>query len=174
MLPPARRSLHDLPFPALLGEMAGLSPVHGRALWRALHRDAVTELRPRPDFEPPLRRWLGDMSARYFLDTPEVAADILSSDRLTQKVLLRLADGQTIETVLMSFRGRYSACVSTQVGCAMGCVFCATGQMGFGRHLRPGEIVGQVLLVQRILRAQGETGVRNLVLMGMGEPLHNY
>jgi 23S rRNA (adenine2503-C2)-methyltransferase len=166
--------LHDLTFPALTQEMAGLSPVHARALWRALHRDADVALEDRDDFQGPLQRWLAETAEHYFLDTPEVAADILSSDRLTQKILLRLEDGRTIETVLMSFRGRYSACVSTQVGCAMGCVFCATGQMGFGRHLRAGEIVGQVLLVQRILRAQGEVGLRNLVLMGMGEPLHNY
>ena len=171
---PIRRSLHDLTFPALTREMGGLSPVHAQALWRALHRDADVALEDRDDFQGPLRRWLGETSARYFLDTPEVAADILSSDFLTQKFLLRLEDNRTIETVLMSFRGRFSACVSTQVGCAMGCVFCATGQMGFGRHLRAGEIVGQVLLVQRILRAQGEAGLRNLVLMGMGEPLHNY
>ncbi len=171
---PDRRSLHDLTFPALTQEMSALSPVHARALWRALHREAATELDPRPEFEPPLQRWLADAPARYFLDTPEVSADILSSDQLTQKFLLRLEDGRTIETVLMSFRGRYSACVSTQVGCAMGCVFCATGQMGFSRHLRAGEIVGQVLLVQRVLRAQGADGLRNLVLMGMGEPLHNY
>jgi len=76
--------------------------------------------------------------------------------------------------VLMSFRGRFTACVSTQAGCAMGCVFCATGQMGFTRHLRPGEIVAQVLHAQRALRAAGEAGLRNVVLMGMGEPLHNY
>jgi 23S rRNA (adenine2503-C2)-methyltransferase len=171
---PIRRSLHDLTFPVLLQEMSGLSPVHAQALWRALHRDADTDPHEREDFQAPLRRWLVETAARYFLDLPEVAADILSSDFLTQKFLLRLEDNRTIETVLMSFRGRYSACVSTQVGCAMGCVFCATGQMGFGRHLRAGEIVGQVLLVQRILRAQGEVGLRNLVLMGMGEPLHNY
>jgi 23S rRNA (adenine2503-C2)-methyltransferase len=169
-----RQSLHDLTFSALAREMGTLPSVHGQALWRALHREAATQLDECAGFLPPLRRWLRETSARYFLDTPEVAADILSSDRLTQKILLRLEDNRTIETVLMSFRGRYSACVSTQVGCAMGCVFCATGQMGFGRHLRAGEIVGQVLLVQRILRAQSETGLRNLVLMGMGEPLHNY
>jgi 23S rRNA (adenine2503-C2)-methyltransferase len=86
-----------------------------------------------------------------------------------------LADGgQTIETVLMSYDGRQTACVSTQAGCAMGCVFCATGQMGFVRHLRPGEIVAQVLHAQSTLRAAGHDGLRNLVLMGMGEPLHNY
>jgi 23S rRNA (adenine2503-C2)-methyltransferase len=105
---------------------------------------------------------------------PELAADTASSDGLTRKFLLRLDDGQTIETVLMSYRARFTACVSTQAGCAMGCVFCATGQMGFTRHLRPGEIVAQVMHIQRALQARGEAGLRNLVLMGMGEPLHNY
>lgn len=88
----------------------------------------------------------------------------------TRKFLLALADGQPIETVLMPYRDRYTACVSTQVGCAMGCVFCATGQMGFIRHLTAGEIVAQVLYLLR----QQPQGLRNIVLMGMGEPLHNY
>jgi 23S rRNA (adenine2503-C2)-methyltransferase len=103
-----------------------------------------------------------------------LSEDIASSDGLTRKFLLQLADGQIIETVLMTYHGRFTACVSTQAGCAMGCVFCATGQMGFARHLRAGEIVAQVLHAQRVLRAQGKAGLRNLVLMGMGEPLHNY
>jgi 23S rRNA (adenine2503-C2)-methyltransferase len=78
-----------------------------------------------------------------------------------------------VETVLMRFRGRATVCLSTQAGCAMGCVFCATGQMGLARHLTPGEIVGQVLHATRLLRETGES-LRNVVLMGMGEPLHNY
>jgi 23S rRNA (adenine2503-C2)-methyltransferase len=73
----------------------------------------------------------------------------------------------------MRYPGRTVACISTQVGCAMGCVFCATGQMGFVRHLSPGEIVAQTVYVARQLRKQGER-LRNIVLMGMGEPLHNY
>jgi 23S rRNA (adenine2503-C2)-methyltransferase len=73
----------------------------------------------------------------------------------------------------MPYRGRITACISTQAGCAMGCVFCATGQMGFMRHLSPGEIVAQVIHAQRVLQAEGQT-LRNIVLMGMGEPLHNY
>jgi 23S rRNA (adenine2503-C2)-methyltransferase len=93
---------------------------------------------------------------------------------LTRKFLLRLDDGQVIETVLMGYDGRHTVCVSTQAGCAMGCVFCATGQMGFVRHLRPGEIVAQVLHARRVLHqiAPGRR-LRNLVMMGMGEPLHN-
>jgi 23S rRNA (adenine2503-C2)-methyltransferase len=75
----------------------------------------------------------------------------------------------------MRFTGRVTACVSSQVGCAMGCVFCATGQMGYTRHLTPGEIVAQAVHVARALRTGRETHrLRNIVLMGMGEPLHNY
>ncbi len=96
-----------------------------------------------------------------------------SSDGTTRKFLLELPDGQAIETVIMYFRGRATACISSQVGCAMGCVFCATGQMGFRRHLTAGEIVAQVVFVARLLRERGES-LRNIVLMGMGEPLHNY
>ena len=174
----APRSLHDFTFVELERELvrSGLRPVHTRALWRALHREGACDFSQRADFSPPLRKWsdasLGKGSA-LFADTPEIVADTASSDGLTRKFLLRLDDAQTIETVVMGYTGRHTACVSTQAGCAMGCVFCATGQMGFVRHLRPGEIVTQVLLAQRTLRAKGER-LRNLVLMGMGEPLHNY
>jgi 23S rRNA (adenine2503-C2)-methyltransferase len=126
-------------------------------------------------FSPPLRRWIGARlgdDSDFFSDTPEVIADIASSDGLTRKFLLRLGDGQTIETVAMGYTGRMTACVSTQAGCAMGCVFCATGQMGFSRHLRPGEIVAQVLHARDAVARQGRA-LRNIVLMGMGEPLHN-
>jgi len=89
----------------------------------------------------------------------------------TVKWLWRLADGTLIETVLMHYRNRSTVCVSTQAGCAMACGFCATGQMGFDRHLTVGEIVEQ------LVRAQVEAGDRrisNVVFMGMGEPLANY
>ena len=153
-------------------------------LWRSLYRELIDTLTANnlpADFLPPLARWLNthlssgpDDKSRYTLDFPKVAAEIPSADSLTRKYLLRLGDGQEVETVLMAYPGRHTVCLSTQAGCAMGCVFCATGQMGFARHLRAGEIVAQVLHVQRVLRANGQLGVRNLVLMGMGEPLHNY
>src|SRR5678816_1676863 len=86
----------------------------------------------------------------------------------------KLPDGQLIESVLMPYDdGRRTACISTQAGCAMGCVFCATGQMGFARHLTSGEIVEQALHFARLLEAEGDR-LSNIVLMGMGEPLHNY
>jgi len=96
-----------------------------------------------------------------------------SSDKQTQKTLFRLADGKQIEAVLMRYARRRTLCISTQVGCAMGCTFCATGQMGFKRHLSSGEIAAQVMYYARQLCEQGEA-VTNVVVMGMGEPFHNY
>jgi len=172
--------LHDLGLAEVEGELraSGVSAHHAKALWRALYHDGELDLTIRSDFLPPLQRWLessvGEGKA-FFLDAPQVADEAHSDDGLTRKFLLRLRDGHSIETVLMGYDGRHTACVSTQVGCAMGCVFCATGQMGFVRHLRPGEIIAQVLHVRRVMLAtQPDKRLRNLVLMGMGEPLHNY
>ena len=172
-------SLHDLRFHDLEAELAaaGVSKSHARALFGATHRLADPNPADRTDFPPPLRRWLeihARPGGRLAPETPEITAEIPSTDGLTHKFLLKLRDGQTVETVAMGYPGRFTACLSTQAGCAMGCVFCATGQMGFVRHLRPGEIVAQALVAQRHLRAAGHSGLRNLVLMGMGEPLHNY
>lgn len=156
----------------------GVRAQHAKLLWRALHREALADPRAFEPLLPPVRRWLDanvGTGKRFALDAPVQVDEIRSSDGLTRKFLLRLTDGQVIETVLMQYDGRFTACLSTQAGCAMGCVFCATGQMGFVRHLRPGEIVAQVLHVRRALAASHpDRNLRNLVLMGMGEPMHNY
>jgi 23S rRNA (adenine2503-C2)-methyltransferase len=176
---PLQSSLHDLGFSELTDVLAadGVILHHVKPLWRAIHRDGETDLSNR-NFLPPLKRWVEQFvgpGKRYGLDAPDVVDEIRSSDGLTRKFLLRLRDGQTIETVLMGYEGRHTVCVSTQAGCAMGCVFCATGQMGFVRHLRPGEIVAQVLHARRVLKSiDPNKRLRNMVLMGMGEPLHNY
>lgn len=113
------------------------------------------------------------LRARARLGSLELAASQRSRDG-TAKYLWRLADGREIETVMMPYTdGRRTACISSQVGCAMGCSFCATGQMGFGRDLSPAEIFEQALLVSNALRAKGER-LSNVVLMGMGEPFRNY
>jgi 23S rRNA (adenine2503-C2)-methyltransferase len=101
------------------------------------------------------------------------SAVIDSSDGETQKTSFVLPDNRALETVLMRYENRQTLCISTQSGCAMGCVFCATGQMGFGRNLNSGEIIEQVLYYARGLASQGEK-VTNIVVMGMGEPFHNY
>ncbi len=178
--PSKLRSLHDFSFAELEAQLVsdGLSATHAHTLWRSLHGHADAFQTMPTNFLGPLARWmekhLYSEHADYFLDVPEIVTETRSSDGLTRKYLLRLRDGNTIETVLMGYEGRFTVCVSTQVGCAMGCVFCATGQMGFTRHLRSGEILGQVLHVQRVLRQDFGKSLRNIVLMGMGEPLHNY
>ena len=113
------------------------------------------------------------LEAETVLGTLEVAAEQASRDG-TNKRLYRLPDGPLIESVLMKYGdGRRTACISSQAGCAMGCVFCATGQMGFARHLTSTEIFEQVWRYDRALKAAGER-LSNVVLMGMGEPFHNY
>jgi 23S rRNA (adenine2503-C2)-methyltransferase len=98
-----------------------------------------------------------------------------TSDRGTPcKWLLEARDGARVETVLMAYRDRTTVCVSSQAGCAMGCSFCATGQLGFGRHLTSGEIVEQVVMAARRTEEAGWGRLGNVVLMGMGEPLANY
>ena len=92
----------------------------------------------------------------------------------TEKRLYRLDDGQLIESVLMPYADeRITACISSQAGCAMGCVFCASGQMGFGRNLTASEIFEQAMVFARELAGRGQR-LSNIVFMGMGEPFHNY
>jgi len=173
-------NLYDLPAQTLYALLAGwgYSAYHADLLWNGLYRQHVEELSQIAGLRPDLHARL---TAEFRLDLPHPVAAQISEDG-TQKFLLELTDGQTVETVLMPYRDRYTACISTQVGCAMGCVFCATGQMGFKRNLSAGEVVGQVLFLLRKLespesmREQGLAArkIRNIVFMGMGEPLHNY
>jgi 23S rRNA (adenine2503-C2)-methyltransferase len=149
-----------------------LNPVHVARLWNYLYIELAASLEAMPELPPKLRARL---AAETQLGVLPTALETASSDGFTHKYLLALEDAEKIETVLMRFTGRVTACVSSQVGCAMGCVFCATGQMGYTRHLSPGEIVAQAVHVARALRtARDPQRLRNIVLMGMGEPLHNY
>ena len=149
----------------------GYSAYHAGTLWHNLYRQNHTQFNQMGDLRPDLREKLVQLTN---LSQFEACRHIQSNDNQTHKYLLTLADGETIETVQMGYRDRHTACLSTQVGCAMGCIFCATGQMGFCRHLSSGEIIGQILYVNRQLRQSGVKPLRNVVLMGMGEPLHNY
>ena len=119
------------------------------------------------------------LAERCSIQLPEIAAEERSSDG-TVKFLLRLADGECVETVLIPSESRdgvlrMTQCVSCQVGCAMACTFCATGGMGFVRNMTMGEILGQVLIARRYLGDTVENPrLRNIVFMGMGEPLLNF
>ena len=111
------------------------------------------------------------LAERFQIGTLQIASKQVSEDG-TVKYLFQCADGNVIESVLMYFeeRGSYALCVSTQVGCAINCSFCATGKMGLKRHLSASEIVEQYVQVQ----ADSGKEIRNVVYMGQGEPLHNY
>ena len=98
---------------------------------------------------------------------------VRSEDGNTEKYLFKLPDGELIETVSIKSEGRNTVCISTQVGCPVGCVFCATGTMGFKRNLLMEEIVSQVTYFAHLLAPSGEK-ISNIVLMGMGEPFLNY
>ena len=102
---------------------------------------------------------------------PDIAKTQTSADG-TKKVLFRLEDGHSIESVLIPGKNHWTLCVSTQAGCRMGCTFCLTGEQGFRRNLLPSEITGQITRL-RFGTPEGEN-IKNIVMMGMGEPLANY
>jgi 23S rRNA (adenine2503-C2)-methyltransferase len=152
---------------AAIAEQGG-EPYHARQLFRWVYRRGQPDIDQMSDLSRHLRRRLRDA---FDLRTPTIVQDQQSSDG-TRKLVLELADGRRIESVFIPDTPAMTFCVSTQVGCAMACGFCLTGKMGLVRHLTAGEIAGQV----RVLAAA--TGLLdrafNIVLMGMGEPLHNY
>ena len=114
--------------------------------------------------------------AGYVIGSESEIHRIVSKDGGTTKILLKFDDETLVETVLMQYNSdhpRSTICVSTQVGCPMGCIFCATGQMGFEKNLKAEEIIAQVLHFANLLNQRGEH-ITNLVFMGMGEPLANY
>jgi 23S rRNA (adenine2503-C2)-methyltransferase len=159
-----------------------------RQIYSWLYRQLVTDFEAMSNLPRSLREKL---AAEACIGPNVVRSEQHSKDDRTRKILLELPDGKLIESVLMLYpplgesSARATVCVSSQAGCAFGCTFCATGQMGFDRHLSAGEIVAQVLHFARELRnapwqAAGLPGsktidhITNIVLMGMGEPLHNY
>ena len=165
-------NLYDLSLPELTTLLAewGQPAYRARQVWEWLYRHYAGSFDKMSTLPGTLRERLARETT---LVIGEVALSQNSSDGQTKKVLFQLPDGQYIETVLMRYEKRRTLCISTQAGCAMGCVFCATGQMGFMRHLSVAEIVGQVMHFARELAAEDQY-VTNIVMMGMGEPLHNY
>jgi 23S rRNA (adenine2503-C2)-methyltransferase len=150
-----------------LGEKA----FRARQLMRWIYRRSVLDLDAMTDLSVSLRRTLAT-AAEFSL--PPVSSRHDSADG-TVKWLLDVGDGQKVETVYIPEASRGTLCVSSQVGCAMDCPFCATGRQGFNRNLTAAEIIGQVLLAIRELGGTGDNSpVTNVVFMGMGEPLANF
>ena len=139
-------------------------------IWQGLYKQLWNHPNQFSNIPLPLRSRLAD---KLLFSALEPINTQHSFDHETTKTLFRLPDQQVVEAVLMHYERRNTLCISSQAGCAMGCIFCATGQMGFKRHLSSGEIIEQVLYYARLLHSQGEV-VTNVVIMGMGEPFHNY
>ncbi len=145
---------------------AGAKPVHAGRLMGSIFRRYNTDIRSISDLPTVLRAYLAEHTT---ILEPDCTASQQAEDG-TQKLLLKMPDGKEVETVLIQAAGRLTQCISTQVGCAVGCTFCLTATAGLTRNLSAAEMTAEVFAGQRISGRR----VRNLVLMGMGEPLHNY
>jgi 23S rRNA (adenine2503-C2)-methyltransferase len=185
--------IYDLDLPSLENLLKEWKEPSFRAkqVWQGLYQQLYNS----PDQFSNIPKSLREKMEEQLTFAPfKVATYQDSSDGFTRKTLFELPDKNLLEAVLMRYgdpadnpqitahapnsesRGakkRRTLCISTQAGCAMGCVFCATGQMGFKRHLTSGEIVAQVMYYARMLKDENES-VTNIVFMGMGEPFHNY
>ncbi len=139
-------------------------------IWQGLYQRGWKRI---DDFSNLPKSFKEAISQRFSLGTMTLEKELSSQDGSTKKYLFRLDDGMAIETVLMAYADRHTVCISSQVGCAVGCNFCATGKMGFKRNLTKGEIIQQVLIASSILDNENKS-LTNVVLMGMGEPFHNY
>ncbi len=175
-------SLLDKSYLELSEELLG----RGQPKYRAqqvqhwIYRGLVSGFSEMTNLSEDLRRTLAET---YEIWPLRLSTFAISKRQDTLKALFRLHDGESVEAVLMLYDRRQTLCISSQVGCAMGCTFCATGQDGLTRNLTSGEIVGQVLALARMLAHRKELGlslaahqthVTNIVFMGMGEPFHNY
>ena len=176
--PPRQASLLELDqaeLSAILAEL-GAQPYRARQIWRSVHQRFVTDFEAMTDLPASLRAALAQ---RLRIAPAELVSELSNEDGSTTKSLLRLDDGELVEAVLMRYdpfgrrRARKTVCVSSQAGCAMGCVFCATGAQGYRRQLSAGEMLLQVLQLGAVAE-QEASGLTNVVFMGMGEPLANY
>jgi 23S rRNA (adenine2503-C2)-methyltransferase len=182
--------IYDLDLNELIELLKGWNEPAYRAkqIWQGLYQHLYYSPEQFTSLPKPLREKLQE---RFPFSPFKIRTYLDSSDGFTRKTLFELPDGNLIEAVLMRYgdpadnpqitasptgrgaKNRRTLCISTQAGCAMGCVFCATGQMGYKRHLTSGEIVAQVMYYAQMLKEVNES-VTNIVLMGMGEPFHNY
>ena len=149
-------------------EARGEERFRARQIYRWIYRRGVTDFAGMTDLPRGLRAMLAE---EFSLTTPRVITRERSADG-TEKFLLQLGDGRQIESVFIPDTPAMTFCISTQVGCAMACAFCLTGKMGLVRNLSAGEIAGQVRVLADALGLRDKPF--NIVLMGMGEPLHNY
>ena len=169
-----KQNLMGLPQPGLEAFFAGLGekPFRARQVMQWIHQRGADDFASMTDLSKNLRAQLVDVAD---IGLRQPVSEQRSEDG-TVKWLFSAGASQAIETVFIPEPGRGTLCISSQVGCALDCAFCATGAQGFNRNLTPAEIVGQVCYANRVLprRATGDPAVSNVVFMGMGEPMANY
>ncbi|HHH44715.1 MAG TPA: 23S rRNA (adenine(2503)-C(2))-methyltransferase RlmN [Gammaproteobacteria bacterium] len=151
-------------------EARGEKPFRAQQVLKWIHQQGVDEFAAMTNLGKALRAELESVAEIRAL---AVAADRKSADG-SRKWLFELADGNRIESVYIPEEGRATLCISSQVGCALNCSFCSTARQGYNRNLSTGEIIGQLWMASRLLRADGSAPVSNVVFMGMGEPLLNF
>jgi 23S rRNA (adenine2503-C2)-methyltransferase len=153
-------------------ELTGLFDRAFRAtqIYKSVYQQWFDDFRQMTDLPKSFR---ASLAAEWEIQLPSVHRRFDSSDG-TRRYLIRLSDGEMAETVFIPEEHRNTICISSQIGCALACTFCLTGQLGLTRHLTPGEMVTQVLIAQRDNVSWETRDSFNIVLMGMGEPLHNY
>ncbi len=147
-------------------EQVDVSPIHAKKIMGKVFRYGEFDLENIPDFPKKLLSWLQDNTE---ITLPDIIANQQAEDG-TQKLLMRMSDAKDVESVLIPADGRLTQCISSQVGCAIGCEFCLTATAGLTRNLTTAEMMQEVMITKQVL---GEFP-RNIVMMGMGEPLHNY
>lgn len=150
----------------------GEKEFRARQVLKWVYQREVSDFAQMTDLSKSLRATLSRIA---MVSYPEIIADTVALDG-TRKWLLRLTDGNCIETVFIPEADRGTLCISSQVGCALNCTFCATARQGFNRNLSTAEIIGQLCVAQRHLgrAAEGARRITNVVMMGMGEPLLNF
>lgn len=169
-------------------EKNGFPKFRADQLWRYLYKNDLNNF---DDMQNISKELIGFLKNSFYIGSVKEVRNIISKDKSTYKSLFSLKDGQNVESVLMNYpsddhrKPRKTICISSQVGCALGCTFCATGQQGFTRHLSSGEIISQVLYYKQLDNKgffdkvldkpeKSYKGIKNIVFMGMGEPLANY
>ncbi len=169
---PALKSIYDLNYTEIVDIVKEIGQPKFRAdqIWQGIYKHYWSEPDQFVGLPTAMRKLLRD---RIQFSSLAIAKELHSNDHQTVKSLFTLSDARHIESVLMGYEHRDTLCISTQSGCAMGCTFCATGQMGFFRNLTSGEIIEQVIHFARELH-KIDKSVTNIVFMGMGEPFHNY
>ena len=165
-----KKNLFGLTLPELENELSDLPKFRAKQIAAWIYQRGATSFAEMTDLSKNLR---ADLAEKFLIQLPKLVTQQISDDKLTTKFLLKFSDGAAVETVLMRQDYGNSICISSQVGCQMGCKFCASTLKGLDRNLTAGEMLGEIIFVNNFL-AQENKKVDTLVIMGTGEPLTNF